>query len=109
MGSYLLECMILQIYEDQEPAQGWWIDLEFQKVLLGLSKSILNDVEDPKGIQGNINNFNADDRKKISEALHTAYDKAVKASTLESSEKQKEAINKWREVLGNDFPEYTED
>lgn len=31
MGSYLLECMILQIYEGQEPAQGWWIDLEFKK------------------------------------------------------------------------------
>ena len=109
MGSYLLECMILQIYENQEPAQRWWIDLEFKKTLLELSKSILNDVEDPKGIQGNINNFNAGDRNKISEALLSAYDKAVEAFTLESSKKQKEAINKWREVLGNDFPEYTED
>ena len=109
IGSYLLECMILQIYENQKPAQNWWIDLEFRDTLLNLSTSILNDVEDPKGIQGNINNFDADDREKISDALLAAHDKAAAAWALESRKKQREAINKWREVLGNDFPEYTVD
>ena len=64
-------------------------------------------MEDPKGIQGNINNFNSSDRKKISDALYDAYKKAIEARNYERDEKQKEAINKWREVLGSDFPKYT--
>ena len=101
--------MILEIYENQDSQTDWWIDLEFRKVLHELSKSILNDVEDPKGFQGNINNFNANDRKKISDALSAAYEKAIDAWEYEREEKQKEAINKWREILGVDFPKYTGD
>ncbi|MDE7425306.1 MAG: nucleotidyltransferase [Lachnospiraceae bacterium] len=108
IGSYLLECMILDIYESKNTKDHWWIDLEFRDVLYDLSQAIKNDVEDPKGIQGNINNFSSDDRKKISEALYDAYNKAVEARNYESDKKQKEAINKWREVLGSDFPKYTE-
>lgn len=109
IGSYLLECLILEIYENKDSQTDWWIDLEFRKVLHELSKSILNDVEDPKGFQGNINNFNANDRKKISDALSAAYEKAIDAWEYEREEKQKEAINKWREILGVDFPKYTGD
>ena len=40
--------------------------------------------------------------------LEVAYNKAVEASNKELNDKdQKGAIMKWREVLGNDFPEYT--
>ena len=73
-----------------------------------LSSAILSDVDDPKGIQGNLNSFCWDDRCKISDTLTNAYNKAVEASSKELNDKdQKGAIMKWREVLGNDFPEYT--
>lgn len=109
IGSYLLECMILNIYEDAGVKEHWWIDIEFKNTLYELSKAVKNDVEDPKGIQGNINNFSLDDRVKISDALYDAYSKAAEARSYEQDKKQKEAINKWREVLGSDFPKYTEE
>lgn len=108
IDSYLLECMILQKYENKAIPENWWIDLEFKDLLLYLSSTILFDVYDPKGIQGNLNSFCLTDRKKISSALINAYNKASEASNLEIQNKdQKSAIMKWREVLGNDFPEYT--
>lgn len=108
IGSYLLECMILQKYESKEASEKWWIDLEFRDLLKYLSSAILSDVDDPKGIQGNLNSFCWDDRCKISDALTNVYNKAVEASSKELNDKdQKGAIMKWREVLGNDFPEYT--
>lgn len=107
-GSYLLECMILQKYENKEASENWWIDLEFRDLLNYLSSAILSDVDDPKGIQGNLNSFCWDDRCKISDALTNAYNKAVEASNMELNDKnQKGAITKWGEVLGSDFPEYT--
>lgn len=108
IGSYLLECMILQKYENKEASENWWIDLEFRDLLNYLSSAILSDVDDPKGIQGNLNSFCWDDRCKISDALTNAYNKAVEASNMELNDKnQKGAITKWGEVLGSDFPEYT--
>ena len=108
IDSYLLECMILQRYEIKEASEKWWIDLEFRDLLKYLSTAILSDVTDPKGVQGNLNYFCWDDRRKISVALINAYSKAAEASNMELNDKdQKGAIMKWREVLGNDFPEYT--
>ncbi|MDO5292748.1 MAG: nucleotidyltransferase [bacterium] len=108
IGSYLLECMILNIYDEKEVGENWWIDIEFKNTLNELSSAIKYDVEDPKGIQGNLNNFSSEDRNKISDALTNAYSKACEARKFEDEGKQKEAIKKWGEVLGNSFPEYTE-
>lgn len=109
IGSYLLECMILQKYENKNTSENWWIDLEFRDSLKYLSSAILSDVDDPKGIQGNLNSFCWDDRYKISEALTNAYNKAVEASNMKRDKDQKSAITKWGEILGKDFPEYTGD
>ena len=107
MGSYLLECMILNRYKDKDTSKNWWIDLEFRNLLKYLSSTILQEVNDPKGIQGNLNTFCYNDRCKISNALLNAYNKAVEASNFESTD-QKKAITKWREIFGDDFPEYTD-
>lgn len=110
MGSYLLECMILNRYESIEVSENWYIDLQFKDTLNYLSLAILNEVEDPKGIQGDLNNFSYENRYKISDALTNAYQKAVEAENLEiNKEDQKSAIGKWREILGKDFPEYNKE
>lgn len=110
IGSYLLECMILNRYENNQTPDNWWIDLQFGDTMKYLSSAILMDVNDPKGIQGNLNDFSWDNRCKISTALSKAYNKAAEAANLELEKKdQKGAITKWREVLGSSFPEYTED
>lgn len=110
IGSYLLECMILNRYENNQTPDNWWIDLQFGDTMKYLSSAILMDVNDPKGIQGNLNDFSWENRCKISTALSRAYNKAAEAANLELEKKdQKGAITKWREVLGSSFPEYTED
>lgn len=109
IGSYLLECMILNQYEAKSKADNWWIDLEFKELLNKLSSAILYEVNDPKGIQGNLNNFSINDKFKISAALSEAYKKACDAREFEIKGDQKKSINKWREVLGTDFPTYTGD
>lgn len=108
MGSYMLECMILERYENIITPEKWWIDLQFRDMLNYLSSAIYYNVNDPKRIQGDLNTFSYSEKVKISEALRNAYDKASEAATLETSNKdQKNAIKKWREVLGDSFPQYT--
>ena len=108
IGSYMLECMILERYENMITPEKWWIDLQFRDTLNHLSSAIYYSVNDPKGIQGDMNTFSYSEKVKISEALKNAYDKASEATTLETSNKdQKSAIKKWGEVLGDYFPKYT--
>ena len=107
IGSYLLECMILEIYENMSASNKWWIDLEFKDVLYKLSEAIKYDVNDPKGMQGNINNFDIYDRIKISNALCMAHEKAAEAANYERQGDQKRAIETWGDILGLEFPEYT--
>lgn len=108
IDSYLLECMILSRYENMETPDNWWIDLQFRDTLKYLASSILARVDDPKGIQGDLNTFSWEDRYKISAALSTAHRRAVEAADLEINKKnQKAAIDKWKEVLGPEFPDYT--
>lgn len=109
MDSYLLECMILSVYEGKSPQDNYWVDLEFRDLLNALSSKIYNDVPDPKGYQGNLNNFSSTDRLKIALALKGAYLKAKEAADLELTGKdQKASIQKWAEVFGSAFPKYTE-
>ena len=108
IGSYILECMILKRYENMITPETWWIDLQFRDILNYLSSAIYYTVNDPKGIQGNLNTLSYSEKAKISEALKNAHDKASEAVTLETCNKdQKNAIKKWREVLGDFFPRYT--
>ena len=108
VGSYLLECMILNRYENKAKADTWWIDLEFRDTMNYLSSAIYGAVNDPKGIQGDLNTFSFEDRIKISLAMKTAYEKSRDAFNLEVNDKnQKASINKWREVFGTSFPSYT--
>lgn len=107
IGSYLLECMILNVYDSKDIKSDLCIRLEFRDILYELSIAIKNDIDDPKGMQGNLNTFVTEDREKISTALYSAYKKASEAVQYELQGREKEAINKWGEVLGDDFPNYT--
>jgi hypothetical protein len=93
-----------------ETPENWWIDLQFRDTLKYLSTAILARVDDPKGMQGDLNIFSYEDRCKISGALSAAHEKAVEAANIELNEKdQKAAIAKWKEVLGAAFPDYKDE
>ena len=107
IGSYLLESMILNVYDSKREKENYWVDIEFKDLLYSLSRKILCDVYDHKGIQGDLNTFTSTEKAKISKALSEAYQKVCAAREFETNKNQKDAISKWGEVFGDAFPDYS--
>lgn len=113
MKSYLLECMILEYYDLKNKQDCYFTDIELRNLLYFLSSKIHQSVNDPKGIQGNLNTFSYEEKEKISQALYSAYQKACLAVDFNDSDSTfleynpKSAILKWREIFGDEFPSYS--
>ena len=107
INSYLLESMILDVYNIKNEKENYWVDMEFKELLNSLSINILYSVYDSKGIQGDLNTFTYTEKMKISNALSEAYKKACVAREFEKDNNQKAAILKWKEVFGDAFPDYS--
>lgn len=106
MGSYLLENMILDYYSEQTEVASKYVDIEIEKVLLEIHRRVYNTVNDPKGIQGNLNNLSAEDKKKIKDRAYQDFVKAFDARQLENAKNDKDSISKWIEIFGDKFPKY---
>ena len=62
---------------------------------------------DPKGFQGDLNTYSYSEKLSLSQKADWAYNKANEAIKAEVDEKDvQKSINKWREIFGNDFPNY---
>ncbi len=107
MGSYFLECLILQYYDSYGITSSKYIDIELPKMFAYVYNQIDNSLNDPKGFQGNLNTLSWDERKSIKDRAELDYNRSTEARRLESDGKQKESIAKWREIFGSDFPYYT--
>ncbi|MGB2925321.1 MAG: hypothetical protein WBB82_08470 [Limnothrix sp.] len=107
MSSYLIENMILDFYYTQYTKASGYIDLEVPKVLQYIQTSIFHSVNDPKGIQGNINQLSYENQEKISKRAYCDYLKALKARDLEKESEHQLSIAKWSEIFGLNFPLYT--
>ena len=104
--SYLFENIVLN-FTDQLNKLSDYIDFNLRDFWRYLKNAIYYEVPDPKGFQGNLNNLSFVEQYKISSKANDAYTKALKAIYFETQEKdQKKAINKWREILGTEFPIY---
>lgn len=108
MSSYLIENLIIEYYQTKQSEASEFVDMELVNVLLDIKSRVFNNVNDPKNIQGNINDLTWNEKVQISNRAYSDYEKAMEARKLEDEGKQKEAINKWREVFGDEFPKYTE-
>jgi hypothetical protein len=106
MGSYLLECMILNRYETKDSCSDY-IDFEIRDVLSYIRNAVLGVVQDPKNTQGNLNTLSYDDKVKISNRAFEDYNKSVEAWEKEKSGDHKGAMSKWKEIFGGNFPDYT--
>ena len=110
IASYILECLILNRYERIEPSDTWWIDLEFERTLSYMQSAILRNINDPKGIQGNLNYFSQPERYAIKEAIGITCKKINEAKNFElNAYNQEMAIKKWGEVFGLEFPMYNKE
>lgn len=106
MGSYLLENMILDYYEEKQGAASKFVDIELVDVFLAIHRRIYNPVNDPKQIQGDLNNLSSEDKKKIFDKAYQDYLKAFEARKLEKEKNDKDSISKWIEIFGDNFPKY---
>ncbi|WP_350588270.1 nucleotidyltransferase [Psychrobacter sp. 78a-MNA-CIBAN-0178] len=105
MSSYLLESIILEYYESNSSSD--FLDINFRNILNYLSQRIYSSVNDPKGIQGEINTLSLDEKIKISIKAENDVKIADTANYLEVTNKDHEnAIKEWRKVFGINFPSY---
>ena len=105
LPSYLLETMIIN-FADSQAELSQWIDLCFKNALSYIAGHILSPVYDMKGIQGDINNLSIDDKLRLQQKALTDYNKACESWQQEQDGNHKEAIKKWGEIFGSDFPTY---
>jgi hypothetical protein len=104
--SYLFEQIVINFIKTQTELSEW-IDFSIRDFFSYLATNIYYSVNDPKGIQGNLNNYSFEEKKAISEKASWAYEKAKEAVSAETDDKnQQRAINKWREIFGSKFPTY---
>jgi len=108
MSSYLIENMILDYYDNKNGKVSDYVDLEIPDVLNYISTNVYYQVNDPKNIQGNINDLAYEDKVKISDRAKQDNKKSVEARNFETNQDHKSSINKWREIFGDKFPEYSE-
>lgn len=108
MGSYFLECMILNYYDSAGVNSSKYIDVELPSLFAYIYNQIHNSLNDPKGFQGDLNTLSWSERNSIQERAKLDYNRSKLARELETSGKQKESIEKWGEIFGSEFPTYNE-
>lgn len=107
ISSFLFENFVLNFAESKSELSDY-IDVNLINFWNYLETAIYNNVNDPKGIDTNLNSLSYDDKNKISNKANDAYTKGYEAYRLETEDKnQNSAINKWRELFGDDFPQYS--
>jgi hypothetical protein len=104
MSSYLVECIVLNYYDSH--SAGDWPDMEFLNILNYMQFAVLTDVQDPKGIQGNINNLTWEERSRVSSRAVEDAESARNGRNAESAGDHKAAIGWWAKVLGPAFPSF---
>lgn len=106
IGSYVFEQLVINFIKSKTEL-SIWIDFDIKDFFNYLSNHIFYQINDPKGIQGNLNNLTYEQQKSISDKANWAYNKSIEAINAETHDKdQEKTINKWREIFGNKFPKY---
>ena len=112
--SYVLETIVLDYFDQanhymmkDDGTSVDYFDVHFKNALNYISNHIFGSVIDSKGIQGNINNLQYDQKYKIHQRAKSDYERAKNAVYAEIDEKDnKKSINIWRDIFGEDFPKY---
>jgi len=104
--SYLFETIVLNFIESKDNLCDY-IDINLIDFWLYLKSAIYNNVNDPKGFQGNLNTLTFTEKYGISTKAEDAYTKGYDAYKFEVEEKdQNKSISKWIEIFGDKFPSY---
>lgn len=104
--SYFFECLLLDYYAAKVTTASQYVDLEIPSVLSHIASAIYYAVQDPKGIQGDINHLSWEDRVKISNRATADAAKATDARSAETAGDHEKSIKLWGEIFGPAFPVY---
>lgn len=106
IDSYLFEVLVLNFIKSKR-SQNEYNDINIKDFFYYLYSNICYDVQDPKGLQGNINNLTNEQRDRISNKAKSCYDTAKIALDFEIEKKNHEkAIENWQIIFGDKFPSY---
>ena len=111
VGSYFFEQMILNFAQSNGLKSDWQSNVH--DCLLSLSHQINIAVNDPKGMQGDLNTLDINTRSHLSTIAYSDYQTSGKAITEEVIANMyqgthEKAINLWNEVFGDGFKRYGE-
>ncbi|MCY5633559.1 nucleotidyltransferase, partial [Salmonella enterica subsp. enterica serovar 1,4,[5],12:i:-] len=93
MSSYLLETLILDYYAGRTSCSSF-VDMELEALFRHLGQSVRYSVNDPKGIQGDINSLSAEARKAISDRCYLDAQKVSEARWFVNNKEYEKSINK---------------
>lgn len=103
---YMFENLILNIVDYATGTANEYVFNDLPYLFSQISSLIYSSVNDPKGIQGDLNTLSYEDKKKISDKATEDYKKSNEALQYLKDGKEKESITKWREIFGDEFPKY---
>ena len=83
-----------------------YIDIRVRDAIKYIADNIEFSVWDMKEIQGDINTLFSSDMSIINSRAQDDYEKACQAWEYEKSGDHENAIKKWGEIFGNEFPQY---
>lgn len=105
LDGYVMESLLLDYYEKVDKVSTF-VDLNFIYLLEHVYTNIEKSIADPKGIEGDINNLTWQERTNVKEKVKAVYNKAREANAAERENNNQKAINIWRDIFGEDFPQY---
>ncbi|MGP2571259.1 hypothetical protein ACT4R9_10415 [Ornithobacterium rhinotracheale] len=106
LSSYLFEQIVINFTKSNTHLDNH-IHFDITSFFEYLSNHIYYVVNDPKNIQGDLNDLTYEQRIAISRKAKWAYKKAQEAIQAEVRDKnQEKAINKWSEIFGDKYPKY---
>lgn len=109
IASYSIECLILAYCEklDNDKPLTKYTGANLARIWMYIANAIFRELPDPKGLEKDLlSHLTDDDRNKIKEKADADYENMLDAIQFEIESKHEAAINKWREIFGDDFPKY---
>ena len=106
VSSYMFEQMVLDYIESipVQMALSWQVRV--LNVLGHLRTAIKNPVMDPKRIQGDLNDLDKETRDRLSLIAYMSSLSADQAIKYERNGEIQKAVNQWKLVFGDQFPDY---
>lgn len=104
MGSYFFENLVIQFAKKYGLSSD--IDLDIRNFFLYLHYNILNDFDDPKSFQGNINNLSYGKRLDVRNKAFDMYQVCCNAYSYKENYEYEKSIKEWQKVFGWRFPNY---